>query len=363
MNVDLFSVVSPAKWPESSLEFCDKFLNNTNAPKYVLGRNIYSEALCKLLKVDGIVDDYTQEISCYNLPIVRISGVPSDAFVINASGGRPLSAKHKLDTAGVRNLDYFAFYKITGLELPEIKFNEGFEKDFLDNRQKYAWIYDLLSDYESKKTFEKLTSFRFDYDIAHLDGFTQREDVQYFEDFLNLKETGETFVDVGAFDGFTSAEFIKRCPVYSEIFAFEPDATNFKKCTDKLRSYERVQCLPLGLSNRKDSLRFDVSGSASKISDHGTVSIDVDRLDDLLTCNPTFIKMDIEGGEPAAIEGASKTILRSHPRLAISVYHGAGDFWRIPEQVLSIRADYDIKLRHYTECIYETVMFFLPNKK
>ena len=72
--------------------------------------------------------------------------------------------------------------------------------------------------------------------------------------------------------------------------------------------------------------------------------------------------MDIEGSELDAIEGAKNLISLNHPRLAICVYHNAGDFWKIPQRILSIRSDYRIYLRHYTESIYETVMFFIPTR-
>ena len=58
------------------------------------------------------------------------------------------------------------------------------------------------------------------------------------------------------------------------------------------------------------------------------------------------LKMDIEGAECQALEGARQTIAQCHPRLAICVYHNVGDFYRIPRLVLSIRSDYDIYLRH-----------------
>ena len=47
--------------------------------------------------------------------------------------------------------------------------------------------------------------------------------------------------------------------------------------------------------------------------------------------------------------------------LAIAVYHDIVDFWRIPEYVLSLRPNYQIYLRHYTEGWSETVMYFVPN--
>ena len=104
-------------------------------------------------------------------------------------------------------------------------------------------------------------------------------------------------------------------------------------------------------------------GSGSKINPDGAVEIQVDLLDNMEIHEPTFIKMDIEGAEIQAIQGARETIARAHPRLAICVYHNVGDFYRIPQMVLGIREDYDIYLRHYTETIYETVMFFIPRKK
>ena len=360
MNFDMSNVVERRDWPRATLQFSEEFCQDSSAPKYILGRNIYAESVARSLPVTGFIDDFTDDVHYLGLPIVKTASVPKNALVLNASGGRPLSARARLNSEGLRNLDYFAFSKVSGLSLMPMRFNEGFQEEFLSNRSKYEWAYQLLNDSESRSVFEKLVRFRFDYDISHLEGFRQRGDVQYFEDFLALKPEGETFVDVGCYDGYTSLEFIRRCPNFYAVHAFEPDSNNFQKCTEALRDYANTQCYPMGLSNAKGTLRFDVSGSASRISETGSVSINVDRLDDVLNDEPTLIKMDIEGGEAAAIEGAKKIITASHPRLAISAYHAAGDFWSIPQQVHAIRDDYDVYMRHYTECIYETVLFFMP---
>ena len=60
------------------------------------------------------------------------------------------------------------------------------------------------------------------------------------------------------------------------------------------------------------------------------------------------------------LRGALGTIARLRPRLALSVYHKPDDLWRIPEVVDRAGVDYDLYLRHYTEGIDETVMFFIP---
>lgn len=344
----------------SAREFCRDFCREDAHPKYVLGRNIYAASVAESVAVTAFVDDFTNEKEYLGRPIVKLSDVPGNAIVLNVAGGRPLSARGRLDEARLRNLDYFAFYKYSGLPLLEMRFNEGFEQEFEAHKDRYAWIYGELADDISRDVFEKLVSFRFDYDLAHLSGFTWREDVQYFEDFLRLQKEGETFVDVGGFNGFTSLEFIRRCPKYGAVHVFEPEPANFRICVNNLEGRRDVYCHNAGLSNEKAVLKLDVQGSGSKISDSGSVSIEVVRLDDLAIDVPTFIKMDIEGAEASAIEGARETILVHHPRLAISVYHAPGDFWRIPEMILSMRNDYQVYMRHYTECIYETVMFFLP---
>ena len=70
--------------------------------------------------------------------------------------------------------------------------------------------------------------------------------------------------------------------------------------------------------------------------------------------------MDLEGWELKALAGAKKHILEDHPKLAIAVYHHPSDFWRVFEFVISLRQDYKIFLRHYTESWTETIMYFVP---
>ena len=70
--------------------------------------------------------------------------------------------------------------------------------------------------------------------------------------------------------------------------------------------------------------------------------------------------MDIEGGELAALEGARGSIEAHRPALAVCVYHRPSDFWTVPRTILSMSPDYLVYLRHYTESIYETVMYFVP---
>ncbi|MBP7509952.1 MAG: FkbM family methyltransferase [Smithella sp.] len=83
-------------------------------------------------------------------------------------------------------------------------------------------------------------------------------------------------------------------------------------------------------------------------------------LDQYVNDKVTFIKMDLEGWELKAMQGAKKHIIEDKPKLAIAVYHNASDFWQVFEYVTSLRRDYRVFLRHYTEGWSETVMYCVP---
>jgi len=361
MNSNL--IIKEIKEDKGALEFCKQFLNSSKYPKYLFGRNIYANAIVDHVKIDGFIDDYYKESMYLGIPVFKLEDIPLNSLVLVISGGKVKTAMNKVNNLNIANLDYFSFYKYSGLQLTEIIFNENFYNEFETNKLQFNWIYNLLSDDISKEQFSNLVNFKLSYDLNFLKDFDDKEDQQYFENFLQLKEEGEVFLDVGAYDGYTSEEFIKISPKYKAIHIFEPDENNLLKAKERLKNYSNIVFHNQGLSSKKDTLKFDIGGSTSKISDTGIIEVKVDMLDSIIKEQVTFIKIDIEGAESDAIEGAVKTILDNHPMIAISVYHKVEDFWKIPKQILDIRDDYKIYLRHYTESIYETVMFFIPLQK
>jgi hypothetical protein len=53
-----------------------------------------------------------------------------------------------------------------------------------------------------------------------------------------------------------------------------------------------------------------------------------------------FIKMDIEGAEANALNGARETILKYKPRMAITTEHKPEDETTLPQVIARIRGDY-----------------------
>ncbi len=177
---------------------------------------------------------------------------------------------------------------------------------------------------------------------------------------------GGIFVDGGCFDCSTDREFIRWCSGnYQKIYAFEPDAENYEKCLEKSRK-EQIKNIELynkGLWNDEVELSFEqTGGQGSKIGSEGNkedlVTISTISLDAVLTEREvSMIKLDVEGAELKALQGAEKTILQCRPKLAVCIYHKPEDIVEIPAYLLSLHSDYKFYIRHYQMSANETVLY------
>lgn len=186
---------------------------------------------------------------------------------------------------------------------------------------------------------------------------------QYFDsDIIKLRED-EVFVDVGAYTGDTVQQFLQFCGgTYEKIHAFELDPSIFTSLTKNVSQMQRenIICYPFGLSDENKEVRFCAGDSNSSIlnDDHSGVMGTVRRLDDVLKDQKvTFIKMDIEGSETAALRGADQIIKTQKPKLAICIYHSLEDMLSIPLYLKQLVPDYQIYIRHHTNTMYETVCY------
>lgn len=184
----------------------------------------------------------------------------------------------------------------------------------------------------------------------------------YFDpDIFEFSEK-EIFVDAGAFHGETTIEFTKRCPLYEKVYSFEPDRINFSKLiSDMQNNITDVEWINAGLWNENRTLYFERggdNGTGACIKHDGKERVSVVSLDHVLNgAKVTYIKMDIEGAELEALEGAKETIKKYKPKLAICVYHKYQDILAIPEYILELLPEYKLKLRHYTTYLYDTILY------
>jgi len=365
------NLIKPDELFPPAKEYAEDFLHDFNTSKrrkLAYGNNIYTKSLIENYEIDGIVDDFSSKPS--TLPVYRTSDINGEDMVVVCSGGNILTAFNNAKASTARTIDYFHFRHYSPFKLAPIHFNEGFREGYEKNFSKFQNVYDLLNDEESKIIFQQLVSFRYSENIEYLEGFRDKQDSQYFEDFLELNEEGETFWDVGAFDGQNTQQFISRCPNYRSVNMFEPEPANFKKIHEEFDGLPRTNIHNFGFAEKNNFSTISSSGSTSRLSsdvlarerEGGQLGerIELRTVDSLIGIldPPSFLKMDIEGSEENALIGASRTINEYAPKMALSVYHKIDDFWKIPFQVLRYQPKYQLRFRHYTESIYETVAFF-----
>lgn len=328
--------------------------------RFLLGTNELAKDIANLVEIDGYINTYSKDDTFLGKPCVHsLDEIPSDALVVSCVISWKIKMVYRMMSAyQFRHLDHISFIKYGKLPVDVFHFT-GWAEDIINNFEKYENIYNRFKDNVSKNTFYNLLNYKYSGDIRYLQHYEDLREEQYFEPFLQLP-IQPVFADIGAYHGETSLKFIEKYPNFKKIFIFEPEEKNIKEAKEKLASYQNIVFVQKGCYSDIGEINFVTDGSSSMICEEGDTKIMLDRLDNLVSEKLDFIKMDIEGTEGEAINGMTKLILDYHPTMAICVYHKPDDFWKIPQQVLNIRNDYNLFMRHYSEGVDETVMFFIP---
>jgi len=222
-------------------------------------------------------------------------------------------------------------------------------------------ITDLLGDRESVYEFHNQIAVR--KGEASQRPASSMEEL-YFPDWITRRDD-EHYIDCGAADGDTIAEFKKRWPQFKQITAFEPDSLNMNKLREATWSDDRILRFNFAVSDHMHNTSFTSTGDYSAhLGGNGDQVICV-SLDDLwkLENFPTYIKMDIEGSELEALWGARRIIRDHSPVLAICAYHTADHLWQIPLLIHALNPDYKLFFRRYAEGTWEIVYYAVPPER
>lgn len=226
---------------------------------------------------------------------------------------------------------------------------------------------DRLDDEFSVFTLYSNLLFRLTYDLSYLLPASAAMSNEYFSahgDTSTFKVgQREHFCDCGAYQGPVIRRFLEASRYqYESITAFEPDNANFLKLQEIATPYTpNFRAICKAVSNTNESLRFKETGTmSSHVTDAGTIFVPAARLDDELE-KLTLLKMDIEGFESKALEGASRLISTQRPRIAACVYHYALDLLDVVDQLDKLVDGYHLRLRqHSTAYYYDLVLYASP---
>lgn len=227
----------------------------------------------------------------------------------------------------------------------------------------YAWLYERLKDYRSKKTLYSILSNWYRYDFTS----TAQTKEYMYDDYFDLDVVSctpeEVVVDLGAYTGDTVKSYIRNYgeDCYRRIYCYEITPDSFGKLQKNLAGLRDIELRLKGVADMPGRLSLSPNeyASANRLLPDSEGEVEVTTLDLDIEEPVTLIKADIEGMEQRALAGARGHILNDHPKLLISVYHSNEDLWRIPQIIHEISRDYRFYLRYRGSPIYPTEISLL----
>jgi len=153
-------------------------------------------------------------------------------------------------------------------------------------------------------------------------GRYQLEELKVFDKYV---QSGDTVLDIGANIGTHTLWFANKVGPSGFVMAFEPQRLIFQTlCANMaLNSIKHVDCKHLGVGYSKrlvtvpvlDPLKENNFGGLSIEGHSEGEPVAICRVDDIGLSRCDFIKLDVEGMEPEALQGAMNTIVKCRPVL------------------------------------------------
>ncbi|MBE6033255.1 MAG: FkbM family methyltransferase [Clostridiales bacterium] len=331
-----------------------------------IGRKIYVEMKNLGFNIICFFDrSAVQGTSLFNLPVYTVE----NDVISESEKGRLVVAlainTHILDETQIENylygLGYNQVISAYSLIMPHISQFENlpeYDRD-AENRKKLFAAAVCFEDEHSNEIYYR--NLEAHYSADYKTTIKSEGTIQYFDVKVPFTKGYSKFVDIGAYDG-DSLEKLMELHECDQYIAFEPEKSNYellaKKATEYQDRIKEMLLIPCAVGNKNSFMAFSIpTAMGGNISENGTTNVQVVRIDDMLKCDVTMIKMDIEGLEISAIEGSKSFIKHYKPDLAICVYHFISDIWEILLILQSLVPEYKFYLRSHEDFTMETVLY------
>lgn len=174
-------------------------------------------------------------------------------------------------------------------------------------------------------------------------------------EICEVVEEGNVVVDVGANIGYFTALLANLVGPRGRVYAFEPDPRNIEllQHTIKRNGWTHVIAERKAVSNKAGNFLLyqarSWAANAITPTEHvSSVNVQVVTLDEFLSDEDhiDFVKMDMDGSEPLAIQGMTELIRRS-PRLHVLAEYEPGNLKRYlnnPLDFITIAEQHGLKL-------------------
>lgn len=144
---------------------------------------------------------------------------------------------------------------------------------------------------------------------------------------INSVKPNDIALDVGAHIGYFSMLMSKIVGSNGHVYAFEPRPLNQKMLSKNIEvnNCANVTILTSAIGNFIGKVNFDATTGTGTghVTEDGNISVSITTIDNF--CNeknikPSYIKIDIEGGELDALNGAEQTIIKFKPKILLATH-------------------------------------------
>lgn len=332
---------------------------------YLFGAGEFGQHIWRELKkyqtvwdIAGFIDNDThkhgKEICGLNVYSANIlADIDINGIIILICSMKTADIAVQLHKAGVQN-----YFSVFFLDLPDEVRDTCYQPDI--STANIEWLRKRMSDNESKQVIDKIVEKRkagfFDYTDIRSSGS------EYFIDEIFKIEEEEILIDGGGYDGDTIEEFVNYTKgKFKRIYSFEPQKDKAEIIEEKIWRYgDRIRLYKKGLYDCEKEIGFSNGNAALSgkiIEGEESEKIWTIDLDSAVDEAVSFIKMDIEGAELKALQGAADTIKKYKPKLAICIYHKPEDLWDIPRYIDSLVPEYKFYIRHFGWRYTSTILY------
>jgi len=231
---------------------------------------------------------------------------------------------------------------------------------FFDKSEKIARVRALMGDEFSREWFDATVGLRITGDYARLPVPVTVD--EYMPADIPAWRSPLRLIDCGAYDGDSISAFFTHGYDIEAVAAFEPDPASAATLSKRFPWID-LRVFPYAVGAAAGEVWFNNGlGWSSRSSEDGGLLVYRRTIDDTLpNFVPNLLKMDIEGAELAALQGARATLRSHRPGLAISVYHEPDDFLEIPLWLSALDIGYRFYMRGHHQSGYGLVLYALAD--
>ena len=344
---------------------------------------LFSKGMSGTGRVINAFLDQSSKLSELNgIPVLRVGDILKEqdewqifCAIFPHSLNKPSNNTHVEPEIKLKQLGFvhiYSFYETLQL-YPEI-IKGYFNKNHLWMRpnlkamvdhEKIAQVRELLNDETSRQLLNCWILWR---ETQSMEYYIAPDDAcEYFPNDIEGLFPADPlrFVDCGAYTGDTIVDLygVWKGEIES-VVCFEPDLKNLELLNNtlmRIQTKDKVgYTYPTGVGKTCSVVSFSGGqGSSSTMMMGGEGDlVPVVSIDQTVgLSHPNYIKMDIEGAELEALQGAKELIAREAPSLAICLYHKPADLWEIPLYINSIQPSYKMDIRTHDHLGLSTVLY------